>query len=383
MATVKKLGKGSYEVRWNQYDSDGKRHQLRKHFDRRDDADAFHKSLDENKPYEAQTATFSGWIDSWFEVYKLRVEATTAAGYMHLMGKCKKHFGDTLVANIKPSDIDLFYAKLQSKDHPYSTKPLSPSSTQRHHSLLHRAFEFAVRDGILEFNPCDRIDRPKSSRQEPVMPDMAEVQKRIDALHGTEFYLPVVVALMTGMRKSEVLGLKWSDVDYKKRELFIRRVRQYICTKSLENIELNAYTRLVPQVVGNIERDYPKAKKNHKVSISAELCDMLREENKRQAENRLAHGEKYVETGFMFVDDLGVPVLPNNLSKVMAGVCRYHDLRHLNGVQLLRAGHSVADVAGHLGHTTPQTTLKYYAHAMHDYEEKAADVMASVIQLKS
>lgn len=383
MATLNKLGKGSYEVRWDQLDADGNRHQRRKRFTRLDKAQDFLKNLDPDTPFESETTRFSAWIDSWFAQYKSRLEASTAAGYANLVDRCKKHFGAMLLSKIKPSDIDRFYTLLQSANNELTRNPLSPSSAQRHHALLHRAFEFAVRDNLMKANPCDKVDRPKSSRQEPEMPDIADVQAKINALHGTNMYLPVVVAFMTGMRKSEVLGLKWSDVDYKECKLFVRRVRQYISPNKLKDIKLNAFTRIVSNLPSNIERDYPKGKKIHKVSITPDLCELFRTESKRQSANRLRVGEPYLDTHFVFVDDMGVPLSPNELSKVMRGVCRYHDLRHLNGIYLLRAGHSVADVADHLGHTTPATTLKYYAHAMKDYEKSAASVMSSVITLKS
>ncbi len=383
MATIKKLDKGSYEVRWDEYDAEGRRHQRRKHFDRANEANDFAKILDKDRPYEASTTKFDAWMDEWFETYKARVEATTAATYQCIVDRCKKHFGTVLLSKITPSAIEKFYDRLADPEHPLSQKALCSSSVQRHHALLHRAFSIAVRDGLMQSNPCDRVDRPISSRQEPEMPDLMEVQARLDALAGQSLYLPTVIALVTGMRQSEVLGLKWDAVDLKKGKIVVRRVRQRIGEERLKKIKLKASTHEVPGMPGWIERDYTKAKKNHTVPISPELVAVLKSAKTQQKKNQLLFGDVYMKTDYVSVYEDGRPMDANALANAMNGICRYHDLRHLNAVLLLRAGHSVATVADLLGHTTPQTTVTFYAHTLEEQKIAASKTMASAIKLKS
>jgi len=383
MATIEKLGKGSYEVRWDERDADGKRHQRRKRFDRQGEAADFVKALDADKPYEASRTVFNAWLDSWFEDYKPRLEVSTMLSYQHIVDICKAHFGAKPLDKVTPSMVEKFYTLLASPEHPLSKNPLTSSSVQRYHALLHRAFVFALRDGLIRFNPCDRVDRPKSSRQEPVIPAEEQVQERFDALAGTVVYLPCAISLVTGMRQSEVLGLKWSAVDLDHDKIAVRCVRQRLGKKRLEKVTLNASTRLVPEAPGCIERDHTKAKKNHALYIDPELTALLRATKRTQMENRLRFGAAYTVTDYVCTSEDGRPVDASAVAKAMAGVCRYHDLRHINAIQLLKAGHSVATVADRLGHTTPQTTLNFYAHSLDDQDRAAAQTMTSIFHLKT
>ena len=284
---------------------------------------------------------------------------------------------------IKPSHIDKFYALLAAPEHPLSSKSLSQSRVQRHHALLHRAFSFAMRDRLIKVNPCDLVERPRSSRQSPEIPSQTAVQARLDALANKASYLPCAIALITGMRQSEVLGLKWDAVNLETDKLKVCCVRQQPGRKRLADVQLNAYTRIVPFMPGCIERDCTKSKKNRTISIPPELTALLKAARSQQKANRLRFGPRYILTDYVCTYEDGLPMSANTLAKAMNGVCRYHDLRHINALQLLKAGHSVATVADRLGHTTPVTTLNFYAHSLEDQDKAAAQTMSSVYHLKT
>lgn len=384
MATVKKLGKNAYEVRWDEYDTNGKRHQRRKQFNRSGDANDFAKSLDTDRPYDASRITVAQWLDQWFAVYSANLEASTQPNYRCILARWTSFLGTVRLADLKPSHIDRFYAALADPAHPLSGKPLSSSTIQRHHAVMHRALEYAVRDGLIASNPLSRVRQPKSSRQPLDLPSMAQVQARLDALEGTPFYLPVALALLTGMRQSEVLGLRWDCVDLKNRSLTVRRVRQRIGKARLSALPLNAHTRLITDLPGWIERDCTKSKHNRVIPISSSLCALLKSARAAQAAHRLRLGPgAYFASDYVCTLPDGVPVSDSELSRTTKGVCRYHDLRHINGTQLLVAGFSPADVASMLGHTTPVTTLNYYAHTIDDQRKKAAETISSLVDLKS
>ena len=384
MATVNKLGKNSWEVRWDEYDLNGKRHQRRKKFTRAGDANDFAKSLDLDRPYDACQMTVAQWLSSWFESYCVKLEASTQPNYRRILDRWAAYLGGVKLADLKPSHIDKFYAALSDPAHPLADKALSSSTIQRHHAVMHRAMEYAVRDGLIVVNPLSRVERPKSSRQPLDLPSMADVQARLDALQGTSFYLPVALALITGMRQSEVLGLRWDCVDLAGRCIAVRRVRQRLGQSQLDKLTLNAHTRLIPDMPGWIERDCTKSKHNRTIPISASLCALLKSAKAAQAAQQLRLGpQAYHVTDYVCTYSNGTPMSDSDLSHAMKGICRYHDLRHINGTQLLIAGFSPADVAGMLGHTTPTTTLNYYAHTVEDQRIKAAETIASLVDLKS
>jgi len=100
-----------------------------------------------------------------------------------------------------------------------------------------------VRDGLIPSNPMDRTDAPRVIHKEIDLPDVADVQSRIDALRGSSLYLPACIALLTGMRRSEIMGLMWDCVDLKQATIAVRRVRQRLTKRELAEMSFNQHTR--------------------------------------------------------------------------------------------------------------------------------------------
>ena len=385
MATVKKLSKNHYEVRYDMYDKDGHRHQKRKQFDRAADANAFVASLDSSTPYEASYVKFSDWLEEWFVAYAPRLESTTVSAYRRIVDRWKDFFGTKKLSSLTPSDIERFCTLAMQPDNDVTGEPLSANTVQRHLAVLKRACRYAVRDGLIPSNPVDRIEPPKVIHKEIDLPDVADVQQHVDSLKGTALYLPVCIALLTGMRRSEIMGLCWDCVDLKKATVSVRRVRQRLTKSELATMSFNAYTRPL-ELSGagnNILRDCTKSKHDRTISIPQSLVDLLKQQKAQQAMNRLRLGESYLNSDFVCVYDDGRLISDNTLSKALGGFCRLHDLRHLSASLLLDAGYSVASVADRMGHTTPTTTLKVYAHALQNRDKCAADEIDKHFSIKA
>lgn len=385
MATVKKIAKNHYEVRYDMYDKDGRRHQKRKQFDRAADANAFVASLDSSTPYEASYVRFSDWLETWFTAYSPRLESTTVSAYRRIVDRWKDFFGTKKLSSLTPSDIERFCTLVMQPDNDVTGEPLSANTVQRHLAVLKRACRYAVRDGLIPSNPVDRIEPPKVIHKEIDLPDVADVQQHVDSLKGTALYLPVCIALLTGMRRSEIMGLCWDCVDLKKATVSVRRVRQRLTKAELATMSFNAYTRPLELsgAENNILRDCTKSKHDRTISIPQSLVDLLKQQKAQQAMNRLRLGESYLNSDFVCVYDDGRLISDNTLSKALGGFCRLHDLRHLSASLLLDAGYSVASVADRMGHTTPTTTLKVYAHALQNRDKCAADEIDRHFDIKA
>jgi len=401
MATLKKLDKGLYEVRYMFFDKDGRKHQPKKHFSHLSEAESFKNEVERevrDGTYVNPTNTkFSEWIDDWFASYKVNaeLEATTIAGYSFIIERLKKHFGNVLLRKITPGDIEFLYVRLRDpaaarerelklKLEPLTKRPLTSSTVQRHHAVLSRAFKYAMRDGLIKMNPIERIDRPRSSTQEVIPPDMDQVNAQLIALHESPYYLPVVIALMTGMRQSEVLGLKWQDIDLKTGEVVVRRVRQRVGEKYIQNnppdgIRVKLVT--VGGCKGVIEKERTKSRHIRQMSLPVDLVAVLKAEQKNQKANKLRFGDKYAASDYVCVHEDGHLIDNSNLSRAVE-TFRYHDLRHANASFQIQAGVPITEVSRRLGHTTVTTTTNTYAHAYKTQDKAAAEAINAVVKLE-
>lgn len=333
----------------------------------------------------------------WFSTYKVTagLQPKTIESYTTIIDRLKLHFGDTPLPKIRPKDVEWLYLRMKNPNSarekeqslnlsPLVDKPLSSSTCQRHHAVLHRAFKFAVRDGDLRANPLDKIDRPASSAEEVLAPEADDVNAQLEDLEDSPYYMAVLIAIMTGRRQSEVLGLKWDDIDYKTGKILIRRVRQRVSAKFLaDNPPDGEKVRLV--TVGGcrniIEKDRTKSGRNTQMTMPASLIAVLKDEQKRQKANRLRFGDKYIVSDYVCVHEDGSLIDNSNLSRAVNRF-RYHDLRHANANLLNGAGVALGTVSRRLGHSTPTTTARTYIHFQDSQDALAAKALDGIIKVR-
>ena len=145
--------------------------------------------------------------------------------------------GHLKMAKLKPFHIQDYYTKAQASGRKGCKTSrgggLSPRTVAQHHRVLHKALKQAMRLGLISQNPCDMVDPPRYDRSVPATISDKDVDKVLDSVRGTYLYIPVLIALATGARRGEVLGLRWSDVDLEGgtitiRQNLLRVSRQYI-----------------------------------------------------------------------------------------------------------------------------------------------------------
>jgi integrase len=227
---------------------------------------------------------------------------------------------------------------------------------------LHCALEIAVKWGLLSRNPADAVTPPHCQRTE--MHTMAEndIHNFLEKASGSQYYAMFYVSLFTGMRRSEVLALRWSDVDL--------MLCQISVTRSLHHLRS-----------GELVFRQPKTAKGRRtIALSPSTALVLKEHKEQQMAQRMLLGTTQREDDLVFSDNNGRPVLPDTMSHAWvkitkrAGIIgiRLHDARHTHASLMLKQGIHPKVVQERLGHASIQTTLDTYSHVAPGLQEAAA-----------
>jgi len=243
---------------------------------------------------------------------------------------------------------------------------LSAQTVTHHHRVLREALKQAVRWQMLAVNPADAVKPPRAEHKEIQVQDETGTAELLRSLEGTRFHLAALLAVGTGMRRGELLGLRWQEVDLKAGKLAVRQNLQQTSS-------------------GLLFKSPKTAKGQRSISLMPSTVTALKQHKRRQAAIRLEKGPEYQDCGLVLCEDDGSPWTPNRFSaqwyKVVSGQgheVRFHDLRHTHATLLLRQGIHPKVVSERLGHSTINITLDTYSHVMPDMQDEAADKLDGV-----
>jgi len=255
-----------------------------------------------------------------------------------------------------------------SKDEAQSeNRGLSTQTVAHHHRVLFGALKQAVRWRILTFNPADAVNPPRPDKHEMKVLDEEQTRALIEASRDTDLYVPILLAVTTGMRLGELLGLHWRDVDLKRGKLAV--------TQSLQATK------------NGLEFRQPKTKKSRRsIPLTSTAAEALRQHKKAQLEHRMANADRYEDNDLVFPREYGKPWNPRTFSSSwtrqrdsMGLDIRFHDLRHTHATLLLRQGVHVKVVSERLGHSTVGITLDTYSHVLPDMQEEATEKLEAML----
>ena len=260
-----------------------------------------------------------------------------------------------------------FYAYLRGEG-------LSGSTAQRYHSLLHLAFKNAVKRRLIPSNPCDQADRPKAKQYIGSYYNTEEIKKLIDCLDGDPLRVVIILAAYYGLRRSEILGLKWSAIDWEEKKIYIRH-------KIIENKAGGTHVE---------GYDVMKTKSSYRTMPlipyiqEVLLAEKEKQENMRRA-MRKAYGKKYLD--YVCVDALGEILTPQYVTRHFKFILkhnglkniRFHDLRHSCASILLAHNVPMKMIQDWLGHSDMSTTADIYSHIDSTSKLASAEAMEAAL----
>jgi len=321
--------------------------------------------LDNGTFMKPSKTTLGEYLEKWLNDYVWsNLAPRTAEGYESII-RCHiiPAMGSIPLSQLKPEHLQRYYSEKLSGGRYDGKGDLSRTTVSHHHTCLHRALKMALKWGLINQNPADAVTPPRPQRSEIRTMSEDDLNKFLEAAQETPYYALFYLALFTGMRRSEILALRWSDVDLLLCNIYVSRSLHHLRT-------------------GEIVFRAPKTAKGRRmVSLSPSTALLLREHKDRESTQRFMLGKPLEDDDLVFSDHEGNPLLPDTVSHAwvklvkrigLEGI-RFHDARHSHASFMLKQGIHPKVVQERLGHATISTTLDLYSHVAPGLQQAAAE----------
>lgn len=299
------------------------------------------------------------YLNKWLETAaRARVRERTFEGYEWLL----RHYvipklGARRLADVQALDVQTLYNDLLKNG-------ISAKTIRNLHQVFSSALTQAVKWKMLAHNPCALVELPRRERKEMQSLSAAEVALFLQTARGDKWFVAFLVAIETGARPEEYLGLRWADIDFEKQIVTVRRALVW------------------RKGGGFIFTELKTSRSRRSIPLSASVIDELRKHKRKQGEERLRLGEHYENHDAIFATEKGTPLLWRNLTRrhfkpllKLAGLpdVRLYDLRHTTASLLLAAGENPKVVSERLGHASIILTLDTYSHVLPTMQKAATE----------
>lgn len=318
---------------------------------------------------DARRMTVGDHLDAWLRA-KGALRPSTRANYsQHIERHIKPAVGHLRLADLRSSHIEAMLQAAREQE-----RPIGPATARRIFATLRVALNKAVRQGLISVNPCSfvELETEEQHRRSGTVWLPEQVGAFLDAVSTHRLGVLFEVLVKAGLRRGEVIGLRWADLDLQEAVLEV--------------------AQSVVQVGGALHIGAPKTRKSiRRVPLDADTVKALRAHKRRQLEERLVAGSGWVETDRVFTKPDGSGLVPEYVSRTFRGLAlkhglppiRLHDLRHTSASLALAAGVPMRVVSERLGHSTIGITQNLYTHVFDELSRDAADKIAGVIPRRS
>lgn len=343
---------------------------------RQEVAEKLNKALHEYKTgtfIKPNKITVGQWLDRWLEVYaKPKVRLSTWESYETTV-RChiKPTIGNLPLKDLRPEHLQQLYNEKLKSGRVDGKGGLSAKSVGYIHAVMNQALKQAVKEQLVYRNVCEAVNKPKQKRHEIKPLTIEQMNQFLSVAREDKLFPAFLLEWGTGLRRGELLGLKWRDIDLKKGVITVRR-------------------SLIRTRQGLIFSEPKTEKSRRTIPIPKEVVAELKAHKARQAQERLLLGQAYQDNDLVFCSAEGRPLDPRSFTRKFerllekAGLPRvsFHDMRHSHATMLLLLDEHPKVVQERLGHSTIAMTLDTYSHVVPGLQEKAAAKLSSVLDLK-
>lgn len=311
--------------------------------------------------------TVEQFLNLWLRDYAKRKMRASSYSIRELLVQKRivPAIGNIELEKLNPVDINKFYGKLQDEN-------LSSSYIHSIHSLLRSALKKAIQWQITNRNIMSGVEPPRLEKTKIQTWTIEDIQTFLDASRENVCHIGFVLAAFTGMRRGEVLGLRWGDVDLENKKLTVAQSVYWIPGEGVIFQE--------PKTENSVRQ----------IALSENVVKELKKRKAEQAQHKLLLGPGYKDHDLVCCWEDGSPIKPRNFLEHFERMIkaadvpkiRFHDIRHTHATLLLKMGENIKVVSERLGHSRTSTTSDIYTHVLPDMQQGAADRFESAFEGK-
>jgi integrase len=333
------------------------------------------RSLETGGYVKPQRTTVGEYLGHWVQTYAtMQTSPRTAEGYRAIVGRYLiPALGGILLSQLQPQHLEKYYADALSHGRLDGKGGLSAQTVLHQHRVLSQALSQAVKQGLLARNVAEAVAAPRPGRLQMATLSSGDVPRFLDAARQTPYYVLFYAALYTGMRRGELLGLRWCDIDLGKASISV--------VQTLHRLSKGGF----------LIREPKSPHSRRLVALSPSLTELLRRHHAEQEAERVVLGRSLAGEDLVFAHSDGSPLDPSTVTHAFGKLIRkaalphvrFHDLRHTHATLMLKGGVHPKIVSERLGHANIGITLDTYSHVVPGLQEAAALRFDTLIGLEA